>query len=68
VLGVYSNLLSIGVVIDKRFGMFFNSKNVFVMDSKHNVVKTCNINTINGLYKFSIPHEIFCDFVVSMLF
>ncbi len=37
--GVYSNLLSIGIVIDKRFGMFFNSKNVFLMDSKHNVVK-----------------------------
>jgi hypothetical protein len=39
VFGVYSNLLSIGIVIDKRFGMFFNSKNVFLMDSKHNVVK-----------------------------
>jgi hypothetical protein len=60
--------LSIGVVIDKRFGMFFNSENVFLMDSKDNVVKTGNINTMNGLYKFSIPHEIFGDIVVSTLF
>jgi len=68
VFGVYSNLLSIGIVIDKRFGMFFNSENVFVMDLKHNVVKTSNIDIMNGLYKFLIPHEVFCDFVVSMLF
>lgn len=45
--------------------MFLNSKNVFLMDSKLNVVETCNKDIVNGLYKFSIPHEVFCDSAVS---
>jgi hypothetical protein len=68
VIGVNSNLLSIGVVTNKRFGVFFNSKNVFLMDSKHNVVEIGNRDTMNGLYKLCIPHEVFCSFAVSMLF
>jgi hypothetical protein len=68
VFGVNSNWLFIGVITDKGFRMFLNSKSVFLMDSKHNVVQTNNIDTMNGLYKFSILHEVFCDFVVSTLF
>ncbi len=60
VLGVNSNLLSIGVFIDKGFVVFFNYENVFLMDSKLNVVETNSRDTMNGLYKFSIPHEMFC--------
>jgi hypothetical protein len=45
--------------------MFFNSKNVFLMDSKLNVVKIGSKDIVNGLYKFSIPHEVFCSLVVN---
>jgi hypothetical protein len=61
VLGVNSNLYN------KRFGVFFNSKNVFLMDSKLNVVETCSKDIMNGLYKFCIPHEVLCDFTISTI-
>ncbi len=62
---VNSNLLFVGVLTDKGFGVFFNSENVFLMDLKFNVVKTCSKDTVNGFYKFFIPHPMFCDSDVS---
>jgi hypothetical protein len=67
VFGVNSNLLSIGVLIDKGFVMFLNSENVFLMDSKLNVVETSSRDNVNGLYKFSIPHEVFCSSIVNIV-
>ncbi len=58
-LDVNSNLLSIGVLTNKGFGIFFYFENVFLMDSKLNVVETSSQDIMNGLYKFSIPHECF---------
>jgi hypothetical protein len=67
VLGVNSNLLSIGVLTNKGFQMFFNFENVFLIDSKLNVVETSSRDTANGLYKFSIPHEVFCDSTINTI-
>jgi hypothetical protein len=67
VLGVNSNLLSVGVLTNKGFRVFFNFENVFLMDSKLNVVETSNRDTVNGLYKFSIPHEVFCDSAINTI-
>jgi hypothetical protein len=44
--------------------VFLNFKNVFLMDSKLNVVETCNKYIVNGFYKFFIPHEVLCDFTI----
>jgi hypothetical protein len=68
VFGVNSNLLSIGAITNKGFGVFLNFENVFLMNSKHNVVETSNRDTMNDLYKFSIPHEVFCDLLLTRHF
>ncbi len=63
--GVNSNLLFIGVFIDKGMGMFFNFQKVFLLDSQHNIVGIGNRNLVNGLYKFFVPHELLCGSMVS---
>jgi hypothetical protein len=39
VLNVNSNLLSIGIFVNKYFGVLFNLLNVFLMDFQFNVVE-----------------------------